>query len=98
MVLQDQSRQYCDACLPEYRQTQNAMFSDAAQYEAARNAVHPDMQVDEKVFRSEILPGVQGVALSTLLTTTGLSQQYCSLIRRGLKVPHRRHWRKLSEL
>lgn len=48
--------------------------------EAEWDAAHPDMQVDEKVFRSEILPGMQGVSPSTLAVATGLSQQYCSLI------------------
>lgn len=59
--------------------------------EAAWDAAHPDVEVDEEVVGSEILPGLRGVMLSTLVAATGLSQQYCSLIRRGLKVPHRRH-------
>jgi hypothetical protein len=64
--------------------------------EAEWDEAHPDAIVDEAVFRSEILPGLQGLPLSTLVVATGLSQQYCSLIRRGLKVLHARHWDALS--
>jgi hypothetical protein len=124
VVLEDRSRQYCDECLPEYREAQAASYAEAGwvklkalreagidssqtveatekrrttmqqrrREEAEWDAAHPDAIVDEAVFRSEVLPGLQGVPLSTLVATTGLSQQYCSLIRRGLKVPHPRHW------
>ncbi|HEV2073617.1 MAG TPA: hypothetical protein VGR29_08255 [Thermomicrobiales bacterium] len=66
--------------------------------EAAWDEAHPDVKVDEAVFRSKILPGLQGVPLSTLVTVTGLSQQYCSLARRGLKTPHPRHWKRFSSV
>lgn len=59
---------------------------------AAWEAEHGDVQVDEAVFRTEILPQLQAVSLGTLAKATGLSVQYCSLVRRGLKVPHPRHW------
>jgi len=29
---------------------------------------------------------------------TGLSEGYCSFVRRGRKVPHRRHWAALGRL
>jgi hypothetical protein len=44
------------------------------------------------VFQREILPLLQGVPLRRLVKATGLSLRYCSLIRRGEKVPHPRHW------
>jgi predicted Zn-ribbon and HTH transcriptional regulator len=66
--------------------------------EAAWEAEHTGEAFDEAVFTIEILPRLQGVSLSVLAVATGLSQQYCSLIRRGLKVPHRRHWEILHEL
>lgn len=47
---------------------------------------------DLEVFRSKILPGIQGVPLSRLVRATGLSLRYCSQIRRGEKIPHPRHW------
>ncbi len=53
------------------------------------------LQVDRDVYRLEILPHLGGVPLRTLATVTGLSEQYCSLIRRGLKISHARHWQAL---
>ena len=49
-------------------------------------------------FEREILPRIQTVPLSRIMEATGLSLRYSSLIRRGSKVPHRRHWTKLQQL
>jgi hypothetical protein len=48
--------------------------------------------VDLSAFEREILPQIRDVPLSRLVRATGLSLRYCSLIRRGEKVPHPRHW------
>lgn len=53
---------------------------------------------DPEVFTRDILPRLQEVSLGSLAKATGLSQQYCSLIRRGLKVPHARHWAVLAQI
>lgn len=130
VILEDRTRQYCDDCLPDYREAQASSFSDAGRAklrelreagtdpsqtgeatekrravmtqrrreEAEWNAAHVDRIADESIFRTEILPTLQGLSLSTIVAATGLSQQYCSLIRRGLKVPHTRHWPSLSAL
>ena len=55
-------------------------------------------EADPETFRSEILPGLHGVSLGLMARATGLSEGYCSFIRRGIKVPHRRHWLKLQSL
>jgi hypothetical protein len=47
-------------------------------------------------FKRQILPGIQAVPLSRIMEATGLSQRCCSLILRGLKVPHRCHWQALQ--
>ncbi len=47
---------------------------------------------DTEIFVREILPGLQGLPLRRLAAATGLSIQHCGLIRRGLRVPHPRHW------
>jgi hypothetical protein len=47
------------------------------------------------VFAAEILPRLAGISLGDLEAATGLSRGYCSLIRRGLKTPHPRHWNAL---
>ncbi len=49
-------------------------------------------------FARDVLPGLQGVPLSVTRSATGLSLRYCSLIRRGLKVPHPRHWPSLHQI
>lgn len=55
-------------------------------------------EADPEVFEREILPRLQGASLGTIAKSTGLSEQYGSLIRRGLKVPHERHWEALRQL
>jgi len=53
---------------------------------------------DSQKFTREILPKLQGVPLRMLMDATGLSLRYCSLIRRGEKVSHPRHWNALTAL
>jgi hypothetical protein len=62
-------------------------------WEAEHGAV-----ADPDVFVREILPGLQDISLGAMANTTGLSQQYCSQIRRGRKVPHPRHWDSLRRV
>ncbi len=55
-------------------------------------------RLDPETFTKEILPLIQEIPLSALVDATGLSKGYCSFIRRGIKVPHERHWPALSQL
>jgi hypothetical protein len=71
--------------------------SQHMQEQAAWEAQH-GTNSDPEVFRREILPRLQGVPLGVMTKVTGLSHQYCSLIRRGLYVPHQRHWELLVSL
>jgi len=64
---------------------------------AAWDQAHPD-RPDPEVFRREILPRLRGVALTRIAKATGLTPMYCSLIRRGLFVPHPRNWEALAQL
>jgi hypothetical protein len=48
--------------------------------------------VDLSAFQRDILPLIQEVPLSRLQRATGLSIRYVSLIRRGERTPHPRHW------
>jgi CRISPR-associated endonuclease Cas1 len=45
-----------------------------------------------------VVPALAGVKLSALMAATGLTNASCSLIRRGLTVPHPRHWGVLAGL
>lgn len=49
-------------------------------------------------FGRDILPGLVGVPLTRLAAATGLSTSACSLIRRGLNMPRRKHWNALMQL
>jgi hypothetical protein len=51
--------------------------------------------VDLSAFQRDILPLIQGVPRSQLQQATGLSLRYVSLIRRGVRTPHPRHWQVL---
>jgi hypothetical protein len=47
-------------------------------------------------FMREIRRRLQNVPLREIVRATGFSLGYCSLIRRGLRVPHPRHWASLK--
>lgn len=53
--------------------------------------------VDLSAFQREILPLIQNVPLSRLQKATGLSLRYVSLIRRGERTPHPRHWQAVIQ-
>jgi hypothetical protein len=61
------------------------------------NQHHAERAAPE-IFTDQILPGLQKVTLKVMSEATGLSVDYCSKIRRGLKVPHPRHWASLRDL
>jgi hypothetical protein len=51
---------------------------------------------DPAAFARDVLPAIALVPLGVLCERTGLSIRYVSLIRRGLRVPHRRWWAALT--
>lgn len=53
---------------------------------------------DPTEFAEGILPGLQDVPLSRMVEVTRLTVKYCSLIRRGVYVPHPRHWKILKSI
>jgi hypothetical protein len=57
---------------------------------------HPDKIADQGLFSREILPVIQSVPLAGLARATGLTAGYLSIIRRGEKIPHPRHWPALA--
>jgi len=50
---------------------------------------------DLEFFRDEILPHLPHLSLTQMMRATGLSSGYCSMIRRGDRIPHPRHWGSL---
>ncbi len=53
---------------------------------------------DPAEFRKKILPKLRSVPLGQMVKATGLSLIYCSLVRRGVYVPHPRHWGPLKSV
>ena len=90
--------------------TDPAHGGDAGRRRGERNAAHVAAAmtweqdddgrtpIDADTFTSDILPRLQGVPLRVMAITTGLSEGYCSFVRRGLRVPHQRHWEALARL
>jgi hypothetical protein len=82
---------------PETREKIGRANAARRQEELAWEAEH-GAGGDEERFRRELLPQIQGVPLRELARRSGLSLMYCSQIRRGLHVPHPRHWERLVGL
>jgi hypothetical protein len=74
-------------------ETQRRRQRERRQWDAA----NPGRQRDPETFTREILPALERVPLSELAQATGLSMLYVSQIRRGLKVPHARHWPRIRQ-
>ncbi len=55
-------------------------------------------ELDPAIFEREIKPKLTTVSLLETMQATGLSRTYCGMIRRGVRVPHPRHWEALREL
>lgn len=98
------------AALAAHREAGNdpAHGGDAGKARGQRNAAHvvavalwereETKEPDSEHFTRDILPTLQGAPLRLMADATGLSEGYCSFVRRGLKVPHPRHWEKLASL
>lgn len=54
--------------------------------------------VTKEEYKLAVVPGLRKVTLRTLMTVTGLSNASCSKIRRGMSIPHPRHWEPLCRL
>lgn len=62
-------------------------------------ATGDDTDVQDRVhFTREILPLLQDFPPSHMAMASALTEGYCSLVRRGLKVPHWRHWQPHQKL
>jgi CRISPR-associated endonuclease Cas1 len=57
-----------------------------------------DIEKEKRRFKSEILPKLARIPLSRIAKASGLSKRYASMIRRGLYLPHPRHYRILEEI
>ncbi len=57
-----------------------------------------DSDVGQNNHPPEIKPKLKTASLLETMQATGLSRTYCGMIRRGVRIPHPRHWDALREL
>ena len=53
---------------------------------------------DEDFYRREIFPRLAEITVKKIRLATGVSHPYATLIKRGERMPHPRHWLALAEL
>ncbi len=80
------------------RQRRGRANAQRALERAAWEAANRDGEAEKQRFKQGILPSLSTTPLSRLQAVTGLSIRYCSLIRRGLLVPHPVHHEALGWL
>ena len=78
-----------------------ALRSQAQQRHAAAQkawdpAAHPAW-LNEEAYRQEIQPLLTSFSTSAIATALGVSWAYASLVRKGQKLPHPRHWVSLAK-
>jgi len=52
----------------------------------------------EKAYRSKILPRLPKLTVKAIRLALDVSHPYATLVKRGLKIPHPRHWTTLADL
>lgn len=96
------TRRYCDGCLESQPEGDTALKRAAASVRVQEGLAKWREQEldagDPSQFRREVQPHLRRWPLARLMEATGLSEAYCSRIRRGEVVPHPRHWRSLKTL
>jgi len=79
-------------------QKRGKRVTQESQRRAAWNGLHQQQEQNPQVFKREILPHLREMPLGKIARVTGLSRGYCSFIRRGVRIPHPRHWNILRDL
>jgi hypothetical protein len=79
---------------------QQGCYTFAKHVEALRKWNPSDLPkwLDEDTYRREILPRLVKFTVKAIRLRLGVSHPYATLIKRGLRIPHPRHWMPLAEL
>lgn len=62
------------------------------------NPSHLPGWLDEKCYRSKIVPRLESFGVKKIRLAIDVSHRYATLIKRGEKIPHARHWGTLAKL
>ena len=54
--------------------------------------------LDEEYYRREILPKLAHFTIKKIRTAIDVTHPYAALIRKGMRIPHPRHWKTLAQL
>ena len=70
------------------------------QVEAQRKWKPEDLPqwLDEEFYRREIVPRLSALTVKSIRTAIDVSHPYATLIKRGDRIPHPRHWDALAKL
>jgi hypothetical protein len=93
------ARKLCPTCWPVARNEQIRQLGFARARPLANSPVdRMTGGVTLQEYREHILPALSQVSLADMERTIGLTNPSCSRVRRGLQIPHSRHWRALADL
>jgi hypothetical protein len=70
-------------------------IAPAREEERAWRVEHPGERGDPDKYRTDILPGLEGIPLSRIMEACGVAKSTASAIRSGKRVPAERHWEGL---
>ena len=84
----------------ESRKSSRRSVTQVRQAQTLRNWHPSDLPtwLDEDCYRREILPRLSKFTVKKIRLATDVSHPYATLIRRGVSIPHPRHWMLLAEL
>jgi hypothetical protein len=96
--VQKRRRRYCEACLPAVtrerlgsgQRTTRRGERRAPPPKPRRRRSHDSCQ--RTAFLRNVTPRLDSLSLTAIAEATGLTMAYCSKVRNGKVVPHRRHW------
>jgi hypothetical protein len=54
--------------------------------------------LDQDFYRAEIMPKLIDITAKKIKTAIDVSHPYAILIRKGIRIPHPRHWEQLALL
>jgi CRISPR-associated endonuclease Cas1 len=54
--------------------------------------------LNEEAYWKKIQPALAGIPISTIASALDISEPYATNIRKGRRLPHRRHWQALAQL